>query len=432
MLLSAIPVYAAETDVSGADEPEDVVINNDTNNVDGGLMGLSPEYYWGRKKFLSLEKYEDIVHANEKDKFLVRIQFSVPDEIDEKIRTKTQKRAGFYAYQICTCSEKEYNDELTRWTEEDEALVKDGLLHDVVKRSIIYTRVCEKKEKKYSTALAEVQKDIFPKFNEETFNALGLNASEEDIVFKAETEPYYHVMLTKDDIMKASESDSVHFMVYLGKCEKAEPIVEIYDPNPKFSDRLNEEIQKNSTSDVPVCIEFSTKFVSPKFDEIASDFEKTVKCSKLRDFGKKVSDLIAEADLAKYKPMISYNNETKVYLTLPVSELYKITDLFGDNIVCVYYWDKSEKTAISIDKTVTYDSGDSLTILRASVGLEDKNWSLAFDVNQDGDVDSVDALMALRASVNLENISNNLSKIYPIYDVSKYGKPDCEIGNGIK
>lgn len=426
MLLYAIPVYAAETDDYNPNEPEDMILDILGEDIDGGgLSGLSPEYYWGRKKFLSMENYEDIVNANDEDKFLIRIQFSVPDEIEEKIRTKADRRAGFSSLDALTCSEKEYNDELTRWTEEDEESVKSVLLHDVVKRSIIYGRVCERKGKRYQEALTEVKKEIFPKFNEEKFNSLGLDAGEDDIVLKSETEPYYHVMLTQDDIMKAAESDSVQFMVYLGKYEKAESVVETYDPNPKFSDRLNEEIQKNSAADVPVCIEFTSEYVSPETFDIPKIPDDKFISSKLRDFGKKVSDLLIQADLSQYKPMISYRNETRVYITLPVSELYRITDLFGDRINCVYYWDK-EGTNICIDDVFTFDSGDSLTILRASVGLEDKNWSIAFDVNQDGDVDSVDALIALRASVHLENVSNPTSTIYPIYDVSKYGKANCE------
>ncbi len=431
MLLSAIPVYAAETDGANVDEPEGVVIENE-ENLDGGLNGLSPEYYWERKKFLSMENYEDIVHANEADKFLIRLQFSVPDEMEEKIREKADRRAGFSSYQILTCSEKDYNKELENWTEEDEESVKCLLLYDVVKRSIIYGRVCEKKEKRYNDALTEVKKEIFPKFNKEAYDSLDLNAGEEDIVLKSDTEPYYHVMLTKDDIMKAAPSDKVHFMVYLGKCEKAEPLVETYDPNPKFSDRLNEEIQKNSKANVSVCIEFTTEYVSPDTIDVPQIADNPFICSRLRDFGKKVSDLLVQADLSKYKPMISYKNETRVYITLPVSELYRITDFFGDKINCVYYWDKTDKSRIDSESTFSYNSADSLAILRASVGLEDKNWSIAFDVNQDGEVDSVDALIALRASVDLEKVINNVERIYPIYDVSKYGIPNLEIGQSVK
>ena len=123
--------------------------------------------------------------------------------------------------------------------------------------------------------------------------------------------------------------------------------------------------------------------------------------------------------------MVSYYSNMYISLKLPISELYRVISEYDNLIELVYYWDTTIDQMPMADDIFEYSSDDSLFILRASVGLEDKNWSIAFDVDQDGEVDSSDALTALRASVKLGSVHYNISKLYPLYDVSKYGVPFC-------
>ena len=131
-------------------------------------------------------------------------------------------------------------------------------------------------------------------------------------------------------------------------------------------------------------------------------------------------DYAEEHDLLKYKPLFKYYSSPAIYISVSKDEFYQIAAY--DDVKTVEYWEVV--TALpDVVEEFFYDSGDALRILRASVGLERKFYSMSCDLNQDGSIDSTDALSALRSSVGLENVTQPQPGLtYPLYDVSKFGR----------
>ena len=132
-------------------------------------------------------------------------------------------------------------------------------------------------------------------------------------------------------------------------------------------------------------------------------------------------DYAQEHDISKCKPEFYYDGmQTAILVQVDKDELYRIAA--DEQVAAVDYWERYYAVP-QVDVQFFYDAEDLLRILRASVDLERKFYSMSCDLDQDGEVTSSDALLALRSSVGLSAVRQPTPSIpYPLYDVKKYGK----------
>ena len=391
MLLSAVPASAEAADSADA--------------------ATDTEIRWEEK--IDDYIFERMEKADDDDIFYVCIYFV--DTVDrEAIDNEIFARTGISRESKDEISDEEFQEQLALWSDEQEEELRKTVEPENLeseRNSRILSEAEQKKSWTFYLTERDVRLEVYTEYNNNCIRELGLNvleAEDKGCENMIETGTYYvAVNLTKSDVIKAAMSDLVYFIERVAFTTP--DTHETSDPNPLFSDELNKAIQESTDSNVSVNIQIkndSTEFTAEE--------------SKTNDF---LGYWVEQLGIEQYKPQTQYSSYQSIYVRLPISELNRITSEFGENIEKIYWWHSDSDMFMDADRLFSYTSGDSLNILRASVGLEEKHWNAFYDVNQDGSIDSSDALTALRASVGLEQVSYNIYWLYPLYDVEEYGLP---------
>ena len=181
MLLSALPVSACNMPSNYSGE---TIVEKDLQSK------IAPEL---------LSKLDNI---NDGDKLAVLISFNYPEGIAKKFADEIFARTGLTALDTVECSEDEYRTALDSMSDEENKEF-DGMTPGEMER-IITNRIIARKSKRFSEAQNQVRTEFFDKYNKESFNSLGLEASLEEVKSWFNTEPCCIVELSASDIEKAA------------------------------------------------------------------------------------------------------------------------------------------------------------------------------------------------------------------------------------
>ena len=409
MLLLAVPANAVTTD--SADETDTEIIPVETLDV----------IYERKIDPIVLERIEK---ADEDD--LIDVQIRFVDNVDnEAIENEVYAKTGISIENMNEISNEEFQEQLETWSDEDEENLRKTVEPenlDSARNAAILARAKAEKKSKYDMTKVYVKKEVYNRYNDDCLRLLDIGVTEDDILYNDPSGARYILFLSKYAIMAAAKYDIIE------KIDDGYHFVPSDDgipqPNPLFSDKLNEAIKNRLDGDVPVCIKISKEeYINYGYPD--TDNEDVLKTFALEEGKTNVflRHWIEQFDIEKYQPQFQYEASRSIYVMIPIYELERIASEFGEIIDKVYLWQAHNSMVMTLDRIFSYTSGDSLNILRASVGLEEKHWNAFYDVNQDGSIDSSDALTALRASVGLEQVSYNICQLYPLYDVEEYGLP---------
>ena len=151
--------------------------------------------------------YAEILNnADEYEKFMTIV--GITDMADHKaIEQEAQRITGINEENADTISESEYNEELAKWTAEDEELLKNASNPEDMKKSIIDGRVRENKANRYARTVTQLLTEVYTEENAKILAKLGV--AEEDVVDIGTDLPELILMLTKSEIERIAEFDDV-------------------------------------------------------------------------------------------------------------------------------------------------------------------------------------------------------------------------------
>ena len=151
--------------------------------------------------------YAEILNnADENEKFMTIIR--IPDMADhEAIEKEAQSITGINEENYDTISESEYNEELAKWSAEDEELLKNASNPEDMKKSIIDGRVRENKANRFARIVNQLTADVYTEENAKILAKLGV--AEEDVIDVGTDTPTLILNLTKSEIERIAAFDDV-------------------------------------------------------------------------------------------------------------------------------------------------------------------------------------------------------------------------------